>query len=36
MHGYEIKKLIKEWMLGSWSINYGSIYPELQKLEKRM
>jgi hypothetical protein len=36
MHSYEIKKLIKEWMLGSWSINYGSIYPELQKLEKRM
>jgi DNA-binding PadR family transcriptional regulator len=35
MHGYEIKKLIEEWMPGFWSINYGSIYPELRRLERK-
>jgi DNA-binding PadR family transcriptional regulator len=34
MHGYEIKKTIEKWMPGFWSINYGSIYPELKKLEE--
>jgi DNA-binding PadR family transcriptional regulator len=34
LHGYEVKKLIEKWMPGYWSINYGSIYPELQKLER--
>jgi DNA-binding PadR family transcriptional regulator len=34
MHGYEIKKTIEKWMPGFWSINYGSIYPELRKLEE--
>ncbi|HIH97354.1 MAG TPA: PadR family transcriptional regulator [Thermoplasmata archaeon] len=34
MHGYEIKKTIEKWMPSFWSINYGSIYPELKKLEK--
>jgi DNA-binding PadR family transcriptional regulator len=34
IHGYEIKKTIEKWMPGFWSISYGSIYPELKKLEK--
>jgi DNA-binding PadR family transcriptional regulator len=33
MHGYEVKRTIEREMGGSWSINYGSIYPCLRKLE---
>jgi DNA-binding PadR family transcriptional regulator len=34
MHGYELKKTIEREMAGFWTINYGSIYPELKKLEE--
>lgn len=35
MHGYEVKKQLKEWAVGEYAeISYGSIYYNLERMEK--
>lgn len=35
LHGYELKQRLERFMSGCISVNYGAIYPLLQRLEKQ-